>query len=167
MSNFIKRIDKNTSIKTRILEESLLSYRAKGIYSYLVSRPDDWKYNMANVINTSADGRESVQKGIKELEKIGLLKRVKAKNSEGKFIGWDWEIYDTYVINTTDKRENRQSGKPSNGKAVCIINNINEKKVYKRKKYTPTPLDVQYFDDKIIVTYPRYSTTVGPARSSR
>ncbi len=167
MSNFTKKIDKQTSIKTKILEEQSLSYRAKGIYSYLVSRPEKWEYNMTNVINTSIDGRESVQKGIKELEKIGLLKRVKAQNSEGKFIGWDWEIYDTYAINTTDKRENRQSGKPSNGKAVCIINNINEKKVDKRKKYTPTPLDVQYFDDKIIVTYPRFSATVRPARSSR
>ena len=167
MSNLIKKIDKHASIKTRILEESLLSYRAKGIYSYLVSRPENWEYNMTNVINTSTDGRESVQKGIKELEKIGLLKRVKAQNSEGKFIGWDWEIYDTYAINTTDKLGNRQSGKPSDGKAVCIINNINEKKVDKRKKYTPTPLDVQQFDDKVVVTYPRFSTTVRPARSSR
>lgn len=166
MCNFIKKIDKSASIKTRILEENLLSYRAKGIYSYLVSRPENWEYNMTNVINTSKDGRESVQKGIKELEKIGLLKRVKAQNSEGKFVGWEWEIYDTYALNIADKQENRQSGKPSDGKAVRIINNINEKEICKRKK-TPTPLDVQQFDDKVVVTYPRYSTTVRSAKSSR
>ena len=155
MSNFIKKIDRQTSIKTKILEESILSYRAKGIYSYLVSRPDGWKYNMTNIINISTDGKESVQKGIKELEKVGLLKRVKAQNSEGKFSGWDWEIYDTYKINTADKRENRQSGKPSDGKAVHIINNINEKK--KRKKIHPTKVETT--DNEIIMHYPRFATT--------
>lgn len=155
MSKFTKRIEQQTSIKTKILEAQLLSYRAKGIYAYLISRPDGWKYNMTNVINTSTDGRESVQKGIKELEKVGLLKRIKAQNHEGKFIGWDWEIYDTYKINTTEKRENRQSGKPSDEKAVHIINNINEKK--KRKKILPTKVEIT--DDEIIQHYPRFTTS--------
>lgn len=166
MSNFTKKIDKQTSIKTKILEEQSLSYRAKGIYSYLVSRPENWKYNMQNLINTSTDGRESVQKGIKELEKIGLLKRIKSQNLKGKFVSWDWEIYDTYSIPiSTDERENHQSEKPSNGKAVCI-NNYNEKQVYKRKK-EPKILNVQETPTSVIVTYPRFSTTVRPARSSR
>ena len=156
MSKFTKRIEQQTSIKTKILEESILSYRAKGIYSYLVSRPDGWKYNMTNIINISTDGKESVQKGIKELEKVGLLKRVQAQNSEGKFIGWDWEIYDTYKINTADKRENRQSEKPSVEKAVRIINNINEKKKRKKIQY---PTKVEITDDEIIQYYPRFTTS--------
>lgn len=162
MSKMTKKLCANyTSVDTNVLTNPLLSYKAKGIYSYLISRPDNWEYNMTNVINTSTEGRESVQKGIKELEKVGLLKRIKAQNSEGKFVGWDWEIYDTYVINIADKRENRQSEKPINGKAVHIINNINEKHIFKRKK--PMPSKIEEFDDKLVITYPRYLTTVGSA----
>lgn len=164
MSNFTKKIDKQTSIKTKILEEQSLSYRAKGIYSYLVSRPENWKYNMQNLINTSTDGRESVQKGIKELEIIGLLKRTKAQNVEGKFVSWNWEIYDTHSIPiSTDERENRQSVKPSNGKAVRI-NNYNEKQVYKRKK--PVPVKIEEFNDKLVLTYNKYSTTMRSIRGA-
>lgn len=162
MSKFIKRIEQQTSIKTKILEIKSLSYRAKGIYSYLMSRPDDWNYNMTNIINTSTDGKEAVQKGIKELEKVGLLRRQKTQNSQGKFIGWDWELYD----NTTDELENRQSVKPSDGKAVHINNIINEKGKRKKQTQKIPILDIKENGDNVVVTYPRYWTSSKPTTRS-
>lgn len=155
MAKFTKRIERQATIKTKILEVQSLSYKAKGIYAYLVSRPDGWNYNMTNIINTSIDGKEAVQKGIKELEKVGLLKRQKTQNSEGKFTGWDWEL--------TDELENRLSVKPSDGKAVRINNIINEKGKRKKQTQKIPILNMQKNDDNIVVTYPRYWTSSKPA----
>lgn len=126
MAKITKKLSiKYTTVDTNVLTDTLLSYKAKGIYSYLISRPDNWDYNMTNIINTSTDGRESVQAGIKELEryKNGLLKRIRSHNNYGKFAGWNWEIYDTYTMLPIDgfsvSRENRLSEKPSDGKSAA------------------------------------------------
>ena len=152
MAKITKKLSvKYTTIDTNVLTDHLLSYKAKGIYSYLISRPDNWEYNMRNVINTSTDGRESVQSGIKELESYqgGLLKRIRSHDEFGKFKGWDWEIYDTYTMSPTDgspvNRENRLSEKPSDGKPTT---RNKEYKINKFKKNDLNNLSLEIVDFK-------------------
>lgn len=77
------------------LEDTRLSYKARGMLAYLLSKPDNWTTNTQNLINQSEkDGREAILSGLKELEGCGYLLRKKYKDRAGRF-GWEVIIFET------------------------------------------------------------------------
>lgn len=60
----------------RPIEKPYLSWKAKGILSYLLSRPDDWEVNLQDLVNRSTDGEHATRSGVKELIKVGHIERV-------------------------------------------------------------------------------------------
>jgi hypothetical protein len=69
----------------RPLENPKLSYKAKGMLAYLLSRPDNWKINLQDLINRSSDGRDGVKSGLKELENAGHITIHQERDDKGKF----------------------------------------------------------------------------------
>ena len=100
-----------TTINNDILNDTELSFKAKGLFSYLWSLPDDWVYYETEVTKHSTDGRGSVRSGLKELEEQGYLKRGRKRNDKGQLVNADWQLADTPMFKkrTLDKRtlENR------------------------------------------------------------
>lgn len=77
------------------LEDSRLSYKAKGILAYLLSKPDDWKVIVGNLVNYSADGKASVYAGLKELKEYGYYEKVPIRNEQGtRIVRWESTIYE-------------------------------------------------------------------------
>jgi hypothetical protein len=70
-----KRNTPFTQIDKRCSENSALSLKAKGMLSYLLGKPDDWKIRMSDLIKNNADGEVSIRSTLKELEKNGHLKK--------------------------------------------------------------------------------------------
>ncbi len=97
-----------TQVPNYIIEDDeRLSWKAKGIYLYLVSRPDDWTYYVGDFTKRSKDGRVAVQSAIKELETYGYLKRDPEHNSKGQFIGLNYLLRakpDDYKLRQSQKR---------------------------------------------------------------
>jgi len=75
-----------------VIEDRNLSYAAKGLHTYLVSRPPGWKTWEKDLIARSTNGRDSVRSKIKELEEAGYLKREQIRNS-GKFAAVKFNVY--------------------------------------------------------------------------
>ena len=88
------------------LENPELSFKARGIWAYLMSKPEDWQVNMKD-LQRGRDGREAVQSGLKELEAVGLAEY---KLIPGK--GAEWILYEV----APGKRVSRLPGKPVTGK---------------------------------------------------
>jgi hypothetical protein len=74
MSDTAIRVKHNPCIAKTILEDSRLSWKAKGLYTYLISQPDGWEVAISDLVNQSADGRDSVYTGLNELIKYGCIK---------------------------------------------------------------------------------------------
>ncbi len=55
------------------LNDPRLSWKAKGLHSYLMTKPDDWKVYLSELIKHSTDKRVSTGEGIKELERYGYI----------------------------------------------------------------------------------------------
>jgi hypothetical protein len=55
-------------INKTAIENPSLSFKAKGILAYLMSRPDGWEVSVADLVNRSVDGKASVRAGLQELE---------------------------------------------------------------------------------------------------
>jgi hypothetical protein len=98
MSNFIKKYSTNyTLVSNIVLTDKELSLRAKGLYAYLFSKPDDWEFH-PNVI--AKDLKESIgqfRATVSELIQKGYIIR-KQINKNGIFGGIVYEFTDVTVL---------------------------------------------------------------------
>lgn len=87
--------DKNyTCVNNTIITDPTLSWKAKGIWLYAYSRPDDWQFHMSDLIKHSKDGIDSIRKGLAELEEAGYLIRRYTRDSNNKFLPAEWQFFE-------------------------------------------------------------------------
>lgn len=95
MKNII-RVKKNNNFvvmdKTP-LNDKRLSWKAKGIMAYMLSKPDDWVFYLDEVATNSTDGIASFRSGFNELKKHGYVQRIQKRNEEGKFV-WETIVHE-------------------------------------------------------------------------
>lgn len=98
-----------TIINNTIATDARLSWKAKGLFFYAFSRPEDWSFYISEIIKKSTDGKDSVYAGLKELEKYGYLVRNHKKNESGQFDGISWTFYE---VPQTKNQESPQRDNP-------------------------------------------------------
>jgi DNA-binding MarR family transcriptional regulator len=74
----------------KLLNDPNISLKAKGLFAYLQSKPDNWRFSVARITSQTKDGKDSVKSAIRELEKAGYLKRKPRKGDAGKWDGYDY-----------------------------------------------------------------------------
>lgn len=72
-----------TIINNGVLNNTQLSWKAKGLFVYLWSQSDSWDFYEVEVLKHSTDGRASLRAGLKELEEHGYLKRYRNRDDKG------------------------------------------------------------------------------------
>jgi hypothetical protein len=98
-----------TQVPNQLIEDPNLSWKAKGIYLYLISKPTDWEFYMNHLKKQSTDGVTALRAGIKELEDAGYLVREKKYDPKTKqILGFKWILPSVQVF--------RKTGNPSDGK---------------------------------------------------
>jgi hypothetical protein len=102
------QIDKN------VFEDTNISWKAKGMLGYLLSKPEGWKVYVTDLKKRSKDGRDAVSSGLKELETAGYLKKHKLRQ-EGKFAGYNYEIFEYPTEDHKTVYGNTENGKSGNG----------------------------------------------------
>lgn len=75
--NFRKQNIPFTQVANGVLNDSNLSFAAKGLYGYLYSKPEGWDFSENRISQESKNGRFAVRTAIKELADNGYLKRYK------------------------------------------------------------------------------------------
>ncbi|HET6460266.1 MAG TPA: hypothetical protein VFG29_05705 [Syntrophales bacterium] len=84
-----KRDPGYTQVCNDIINETGLSWKAKGILIYLLSKPDGWTVRENNIVKHSVDGLKATKAGIKELINRGYMSRRKIRDYQGKYRGWE------------------------------------------------------------------------------
>ncbi len=98
----VNRVEKRgnfTTIDNGYLNDEDLSFKAKGILTYLLSLPDDWVVHIGHIVTKSKDGISSFRTGLSELIDKGYLKRYPIKE-DGVIIRWETEINESIEINS-------------------------------------------------------------------
>ncbi|MEY2864539.1 MAG: hypothetical protein RLY58_2246 [Pseudomonadota bacterium] len=80
-----------------LLHDKRLSFKGKGLLSYLLSLPDDWVINVAHLTTVGLDGRDSVNTGIKELAANGYLIKTELPREVGRFSGYEYTVCETPI----------------------------------------------------------------------
>jgi len=95
-----------TVICNELLHRKDISARAKGIYAYIMTLPDDWQLFMSELFQHFTEGAGALKTAFKELETAGYITKQKRKTNNGRFDGWEYTV--TEYANT-DRTENRLS----------------------------------------------------------
>jgi hypothetical protein len=88
-----KRENPYAQIDKTVLNDKRLSWKAKGILAFLLSKPDTWEINIQNLIQQAKDGKEAIYSGINELIKFGYIVRTESRNN-GRFSQIVYLIYE-------------------------------------------------------------------------
>lgn len=143
MSSLTKvRVEKNKkyiTINLTAVEDPNLSWAAKGVHLYFMSRPPDWVIRTADLLKRSNQGRHALRSALNELKKNGYLSLEQTKGDKGQFIDNEYVIYETSQgVDYTKARsrktchsDNPLADNPSNGEADPLIINssTNEQEV--------------------------------------
>ena len=102
-----------TMIPNALISDSNITGKAKAIYCYLFSRPDDWTFHVTEISNNFKEGRDAIYSAIGELISTGWIIKTQVKDESGKFSHNEFEIF-AYARPVSDESVN---GKPVNGEA--------------------------------------------------
>ena len=82
-----------TQISNTLINEEDLSYRAKGIFSYMWSKPDTWIFRAEDIKNHGTEGKDAINTAIDDLIAHGyLVKNLRMKGNLKN--GFDYHISD-------------------------------------------------------------------------
>ena len=142
-----------TVIRNALLADKTLSWSARGLLAYLLSKPDTWTVRHTDLIKMSPSGDYKVRQILKELEHAGYIRREKFRDKKGL---WACNTYVYDVPQTVQQssvvdfpQRSTHSGKPHDivktelKKTDQTNNGI--KKIYIQKIGKLTPSKIKRF----------------------
>lgn len=108
------------TIKTRyatipndLLTRSDISLKAKGLFAYLQSKPDNWSFSKERIAKELREGVDSIKGAYAELKKAGYLQTKPVKTAEGKFGCWEYILLDNPSSGKTVGRKTHPTENPT------------------------------------------------------
>jgi len=74
-----------TTVPNSLINDERLSWKAKGILIYLMSKPNDWVVRESDLIKKAKESKTAYRSGCKELEDLGYLKVSQKRSEDGTF----------------------------------------------------------------------------------
>lgn len=89
-----KRESPFVQIDKHVFENSKISWKAKGILGYLLSKPNDWKVRIGDLKNKSTDGKSACRSALKELENNGYIIRKMERKADGSYSQLIYHVFE-------------------------------------------------------------------------
>lgn len=127
----IKKTNNYTVMSNYHFKEKDMSLKAKGLLSLMLSLPEDWDYSIDGLAKLSKDGKDSVMSALAELEKFNYLIRTQTKDEDGKFAGYDYDVYEEpytekpFTENPNTEKPNTENPQQLNTKPLNTESDIN------------------------------------------
>lgn len=148
-----------TTIRNSLVKDKSLSWGARGLLIYLLSKPETWVVRKTDLVAMSPASNHVVARILKELEIVGYIKRDRIRNDKGQ---WEWHtwVYDKPNPPPIPHKPNvdqvrlSMNGLPIHGKPGHIVStelkktdkqNNELKKIYIQKIGKLTPSKIKGF----------------------
>ena len=92
----ILRKEKNnkfTTVNNFFIDDARLKLEGKGFLLFMLSKPDDWKFNFTNFKKSLGIGDKAIRSIIKMLEELKYLKRERIQDKNGHY-EWNYFVYE-------------------------------------------------------------------------
>jgi DnaD/phage-associated family protein len=81
-----------------------LSWEARGLMGYLLSKPDSWEVRSADLEEQGPAGSRKIKRMLAELRLHGYMNRIRTKLPDGKF-EWTTEVYESPAQNPNPSKK--------------------------------------------------------------
>lgn len=113
-----KRKERFSIVDNKVIEDERLSFKARGLLIYMLSKPDDWKFYTEELAKRSnKDGISAIKTALNEIEDAGYLTRKQGHKKNGQFTSQDWILTDTST--NSPQVEKTLADKAPAGKALA------------------------------------------------
>lgn len=112
---FVKAVKKDsfTILDTTCIRDSRLSMKAKGLHTYLMSLPQNWKINLSELKTHFSDGKDSINSAIKELISFGYIKKeTQERQQTGQFGNSVFYVYEKPIKRKEEFDEPKKEFEP-------------------------------------------------------
>lgn len=141
-----------TVMNNTCLQDPNMSMKAKGLYAYLMSLPEDWVLHQTELKRHFKDGRDSIRTAVNELIENGYVTKVDTRNELGQIVDCTYTVYEEPRKSTenpaTEKpiTENPTSVNPSiqSTNINKVLNNTNIYTAEEKPKRTRKPFTTTY-----------------------
>jgi hypothetical protein len=111
-------------IDKSVLEDDAISWKAKGVIAYLLSKPDGWEVRITDIVNhgpkekngqaKKGNGEDAIYQALKELRTVGYAELV-IKRDRGVIVGKSWVVFEVKQQPKPDKpnRDNPDLDNPA------------------------------------------------------
>lgn len=91
----VEKQRKYTCVSNVPLQDTRLSLKARGLITYCLSLPNNWTYSVSGLVKViGSEGKSSIQSALRELEECGYLVRRRLHDTDGKFTGTEYILYE-------------------------------------------------------------------------
>ena len=125
LNNKIK--DNFTIIPNDIIRNKSLSDRARFLFCYMASMPDEWKFYQGVMAKELGYTKDTLRKYIEELLQTGYLNREQRRET-GKFDSYDYTLNFSPCMENTDTVKTRNGKNPTRENSSLINTNLEERK---------------------------------------
>ena len=145
LNNKIK--DNFTIIPNDIIRNKSLSDRARFIFCYMASMPDDWKFYQGVMAKELGYTKDTLRKYIEELLETGYLNREQRRET-GKFDSYDYTLNFTPSGKKADTVKSRDGKKPTRENSALTNKDFEQRKIITNKDFEQSiqnPSDFTHF----------------------
>lgn len=124
-------------VQNSIVNDPILSAKAKGLYLYLVSKPPKWHFSARRISDDFKDGEDSIKSGLQELESCRVLRRTRKGNGRVSYelLYKDFRNDESIQKGKIPSRENPIGEKSHRGKTPSVNKTLDQvRKSYKKKE---------------------------------
>src|SRR5512139_2030070 len=90
----VKKDGRYFSASNEPFNDKRLSWEARGLMGYLLSKPDNWEVRSSDLEGQSKAGSHKVRRMLAELRACGYMNRIRITKEGGKF-DWITEVYES------------------------------------------------------------------------
>ena len=122
-------------IDHRAVEDEGLSWAARGLLAYLLSRPDDWKVLVGDLRRRGNLGRDGIYKLLRELRDTGYIRYQAHRGADGRLRGGTYYVSEIPLTPHADFPDSvsQDAVSPDPGKPETLLN-----KDFDKKRTKPT-----------------------------
>jgi hypothetical protein len=131
-------------VPNSLLNDKDISLKAKGLFSFMQSKPDNWKFSVEKISFQCKEAKSSISEGLKELEIFGYLLRKKHQSGNGFTVEYHlhFEPIADFQSLEIQSFENPTSENPIIGKSVNNSNkDYSNKDISKKEVVAETAFD--------------------------
>lgn len=132
-----------TQVPNEIINDKSVSLKAKGLYLYFISKPDQWDFSLNGMCSQLKEGKESLLSAIDELCKYGYMRKTKVRNGSKQGVN-DYDIFESPYFPSESGNQSLETRvrKPESGN--CTTSNTNTSK--KEKSNTLSSKGEKFLD---------------------